>query len=99
MEVKVNWSIDAVDDIERIFKRIKEKTLSENLARNVVSDIYNTGVNIQFIEQYQIDEFLGKPFRRMIVRHFKIIYRPIKEDEIRILQVFDSYQSPIKLRK
>lgn len=76
MEVKVNWSIDAVDDIERIFKRIKEKTLSENLARNVVSDIYNTGVNIQFIEQYQIDEFLGKPFRRMIVRHFKIIYRP-----------------------
>tara|TARA_B110000967_G_scaffold207073_1_gene255515 strand:+ start:490 stop:657 length:168 start_codon:yes stop_codon:yes gene_type:complete len=50
MKIKVNWSIDTSNDIESIFKRVKEKTLSENLARNVVRDIYNTGVNIQFTE-------------------------------------------------
>ena len=99
MKIKVNWSIDASNDLESIFKSVKEKTQSENLARNVVIDIYNTGINIKFTEQYQIDEFLGEPYRRMVVRHFKIIYRPIKADEIRILQVFDSYQSPNKLRK
>lgn len=99
MKIIVNWSEASENDLENIFKRIKEKTKSENLARNVINDIYNTGVNIQFVNQYQTDEFLKEPFRRMVVRHFKIIYKVESEQKIRILQVFDTYQSPLKLRK
>ena len=98
MGIRVDWSGDALDDLKRIFERVKEKTVSEELARNVVNDIYDTGIDIKFIEQYQVDEFLGEPFRRMVVRHFKIIYRPLDESHIRILQVLDTYQSPEKLK-
>ncbi len=99
MNIRVDWSEDSVEDLNFIFERIKKKTVSEELAKNVVNDIYETGVSISFVEQYQIDEVLGKPYRRMVVRHFKLIYRAITKKHIRIIQVFDTYQNPLKLRK
>ncbi|OEJ99341.1 hypothetical protein A8C32_09260 [Flavivirga aquatica] len=99
MGLKIEWSENAEQDIRHIFKRVKKKTKSENLARNVISDIYDAGINIHYVKQYQVDEFLGEPYRRMVVRHFKIIYKPVNDDEIKILQVFDTYQNPLKLRK
>lgn len=99
MSIRVDWSEDSVEDLNFIFERVKKKTVSEELAKNVVDDIYDTGVSISFVEQYQIDEILGKPYRRMVVRHFKLIYRAITEKHIRIIQVFDTHQSPLKLRK
>ncbi|MNL51362.1 hypothetical protein D3C87_1744550 [compost metagenome] len=53
--------------------------------------------NIHFVEQYQVDEFLGEPYRRMIIRDYKIIYKIHSQTEIRILQIFDTRQNPIKL--
>ena len=73
MRIKVDWSLKAEQDLEKIFEYIKEKTLSENLALNVVNDIFNTSINIHFIHQFQIDEILGKPYRRIIVRNYKVI--------------------------
>lgn len=68
-------------------------------AKNVIRDIVTQSKNIHFVEQYQVDEFLGEPYRRMIVRDYKIIYKIHSETEIRILQIFDTRQNPVKLKK
>lgn len=78
-----------------IFEFIKIKSLQG--AKNVINDIVAQTKSIRFTEQYQIDEYLGKPFRRMIVRNYKIIYKIQSEKEIRILQIFDTRQNPIKI--
>ncbi len=99
MALRVIWSLDAVDDLENIFFIIKKKTKSQELARNVVKDIYQTATDIIFPDQYQVDEVLGLPYRRMVVRHYKIVYQPAENNTIRILQIFDAYQSVHKLRR
>lgn len=80
-----------------IFEYIKLK--SPQGAKNVVRDIIKQSKSIHFTEQYQVDEFLGEPYRRMVVRNYKIIYKIQSEAEIRILQIFDTRQNPIKLKK
>lgn len=65
----------------------------------MIRDIVLQSKNIHFVAQYQIDEFLGEPYRRMIVRDYKIIYKIHSDTEIRILQIFDTRQDLIKLKK
>jgi plasmid stabilization system protein ParE len=65
----------------------------------VVGEIVSQSKSIHFTEQYQVDEFLGEPFRRMVVSHYKIIYKIHSETEIRILQIFDTRQNLINIRK
>lgn len=50
------------------------------------------------MEQYQVDEFLGVPFRRIIVRHYKIIYKVQSKTEIRILKIFNTRQHHNRLK-
>ncbi|MGL2964869.1 type II toxin-antitoxin system RelE/ParE family toxin [Flavobacterium sp. RSB2_4_14] len=95
--IKIYWDNQAKADLKLIFEFIKLKSLQG--ARNLVKDIVNQSKNIHFTEQYQVDEILGEPFRRMIVRDYKIIYKIHSETEIRILQIFDSRQNPKKLKK
>ena len=97
--IEVRWSNEAKADLKRIFEIILDHTSSELSARNVIKDILQKTKNLAFTEQYQIDEYLGMPYRRMIVRHYKIIYKVQSKSEIRILQIFDSRQSPNKHRK
>ncbi|PCH75967.1 MAG: hypothetical protein COB98_07590 [Flavobacteriaceae bacterium] len=97
--IQVHWSENAKDDLRMIFDRVKRKTSSEKLAKNVVNEIYSAGISIKFSTQYQIDEILNKPYRRIIVSHYKIIYKAVTKKHIRILEVFDTYQNPIRLRK
>ena len=96
--IRIVLADEAKADLKNIYYRIIEKTKSVQNAKNVRADIIRVSKNIHFVEQYQVDEFLGEPFRRMVVRHFKIIYKPKNESEIRILQIFDTYQSPDKMR-
>ena len=72
---------------------IKLKSLQG--ARNGIRDIVIQSKNIHFVEQYQLDEFLGEPYRRMIILTYKIH----SEMKIRILQIFDNRQNSIKLKK
>lgn len=95
--IKILWDNQAKSDLKLIFEFIKLKSIQG--AKNVVRDIVAQSKNIYFVEQYQADEFLGEPYRRMIVRDYKIIYKIHSQTEIRILQIFDNRQSPIKLRK
>ena len=98
-KIKIIWSDEAKADLKFIHNRVLRKTKSIVNARNVKNDIIAASKNIDFIEQYQVDEFLGKPFRRIIVRHFKIVYFPENDSSIIILEIFDSYRSPFNLRK
>jgi addiction module RelE/StbE family toxin len=95
--IAIKWDNQAKADLKLIFEFIKLKSLQG--AKNVVSDIVAQSKNIHFVEQYQVDEFLGEPYRRMIVRNYKIIFKIHSETEIRILQIFDTRQDPIKLNR
>jgi addiction module RelE/StbE family toxin len=95
--IQILWDNQAKADLKLIFEYIKLK--SPQGAKNVVRDIIKQSKSIHFTEQYQVDEFLGEPYRRMVVRNYKIIYKIQSEAEIRILQIFDTRQNPIKLKK
>jgi addiction module RelE/StbE family toxin len=95
--IKILWDNKAKSDLKLIFEFIKLKSLQG--AKNVVMDIVTQSKNIYFVEQYQADEFLGEPYRRMIVRDYKIIYKIHSQTEIRILQIFDTRQNPVKIKK
>ncbi|WP_046757614.1 type II toxin-antitoxin system RelE/ParE family toxin [Kordia jejudonensis] len=72
-KIQVVWSTQAKTDLQDIFNWVKEKTTSVHLASNVVNDIIKSSNHIIFTDQYQVEEFLGEPFRRIIVRHYKLI--------------------------
>ena len=91
------WDNQAKADLKLIFEFIKLK--SPQGARNVIRDIVIQSKNIYFVEQYQVDDFLGEPYRRMIVRDYKVIYKIHSKTEIRILQIFDTRQNSLKLKK
>ena len=95
--IKILWDNQAKADLKIIFEFIKLK--SPQGAKNVINDIIAHSKSIHFTEQYQVDEFLGNPYRRMIVRDYKIVYKIHSKTEIRILQIFDVRQNPIKLKK
>ena len=94
--IKILWDIQAKADLKLIFEFNKLKSLQG--AKNVIRDIVAQSNNIYFVEQYQVDECLGEPYRRMIVRDYKIIYKIHSATEIRILQIFDNRQNPVKLK-
>lgn len=95
--IKILWDNEAISDLKIIFEFLKLK--SHQGAKNVIQDIVNQSRDIHFTNQYQVDEYLEEPFRRMVVRDYKIIYKVQSESEIRILQIFDSRQNPKKLKK
>lgn len=90
--IQIVFDIEAEKDMKLIFNYLKVK--SEQGAKNVLKDIISTIKNIRFVTQYQTDEFLGEPYRRIIVRNYKIIYKVHNEGEIRIVQIFDSSKNP-----
>ncbi len=57
-------------------------------AKNVKNDILNATKNMVFSKQYQQDG-VEPDFRRIIVRHYKVIYS-VSENEIQILRIFDT---------
>ena len=95
--IVIVWDNEAKADLKLIFEFIKTNSLQA--AKKVIRDIVSQSKNIHFTEQFQVDEFLGEPFRRMIVSHYRIIYKIHSETEIRILQIFDTRQNPINIRK
>ncbi|QMU64847.1 MAG: hypothetical protein GKR88_11465 [Flavobacteriaceae bacterium] len=97
-EIRVIWSRKARTELKHIFERVKEKTKSLQLATNTKTDILNASKEIVFIDQYQVEEFLGEPYRRIVVRHYKLIYKAQSESEIRILKVFDTFKHPDKVK-
>lgn len=98
-EIRVLWSKQAKSDLKDIYKWIKKTTKSVKDATTTRTDIINASKQIVFIDQYQVEELLGEPFRRMVVRHYKIIYKAESGSQIRILKVFDTHKYPLKIKK
>ena len=85
MKYKVKWSASAKNELKRL----------DNIISNAKLDaIYNAPEQIVFPEQFQIDEY-RKDCRRIIVGNYKILYQ-FKNDEIRIIKIFNSLHDPIK---
>lgn len=94
--IRILWDNQAKADLKLIYDFLHLK--SHQGAINVIGEIVSQIKSIHFTEQYQVDEFFGEPYRRMIVRDYKIIYRVHSEIEIRILQIFDTRQNQGKLK-
>lgn len=67
--IKILWDNEAKADLKLLFDFIKIKSLQG--ANNVVQDIINQTKSIHFTEQYQVDELLGEPYRRIIIRDYQ----------------------------
>lgn len=96
-KIRILWDNNAKSDLKLIFEFLKIKSLQG--AKNVIADILLQSKSIQFAQQYQADEILGEPYRRMIVRNYKIVYKIHSETEIRILMIFDNRQNLGKMKK
>ncbi len=91
-KITILWSKRAENNLEKIFNYYFD--LSEQVAERIRKDILRTVSSLHFIEQYQVDE-INPDYRRMIVRHYKIIYK-VKKNQLFIINIFDNRQHPKK---
>lgn len=98
-KIEIYWTAQAKSDLKYIFEWIKENSQSVETATKIRNSIVAKSKDIHFVEQYQPDEFLGEPFRRMIEGNYKIIYEVVNSKKIKIVIIFDTRQNPIKLKK
>jgi len=69
--VVLKWSAKSLNALQDIYDFYAEKSV--DAANRIVNEIIETAETITFPEQYQRDEIMPQ-YRRMIVRHYKIIY-------------------------
>src|SRR5690554_1012064 len=98
-EIAIYWTAQAKSDLKYIFEWINEISKSVETATKIRNSIVAKSKDIQFTEQYQTDEFLGEPFRKMIEGNYKIIYEIVNPKKIKIVIIFDTRQNPIKLKR
>ena len=79
------WSIESKNDLKKMINNVSKSTLKK---------ISIAPKSIIFGEQFQIDEY-RKDCRRIIVGNYKILYQ-FKNNEIRIIKIFNSLHDPIK---
>ena len=92
---KVVWSDEARGDLKNIYDFYKPKSLQG--AKNVVLDIRKATKTIHFPEQTQVEPY-NKKYRRIVVRHFKILYSvDEKLNALFVYGVVDTNQDPIIL--
>lgn len=88
--LKVIWTNKSKEQLKAIYNHYK--TISPQGAKNVKNDILKTAKELVFAKQYQKDE-IEPEFRRIIVRHYKLIYSTEK-NVISILRIFDTRKNP-----
>jgi len=97
--MKVIWSKEAISDLNRIFVITLELTQSRQGAIAVKKDILEKAKSVVFVKQHQSDEFLREPYRRILIRQYRIIYIEKSKNEIQILTVFNNRHDPKRLVK
>jgi len=96
-DIQPIWEDDVKADLKRIYD-FNKNIFSVEFARKIRDEIYKAVGEIVYLEQWQQDEILGEPYRRMIVRHYKIVYRIKDQQTIYILMIFDTRQDPGKYK-
>ena len=92
---KIIWSSTAKAELQKIHDHFKFEKKTPEVAKSIVRDILKATREITFPSQYQIEENNPK-YRRIVIRNYKIIYKE-ENNNILILRIFDSRQSPEKL--
>lgn len=94
--IRVLWDNEAKSDLKSIFDFVKEKSVQS--AKITINKIVSDIKKIRFVTQYPIDEILGEPYRKIIIKNYKVVYKAQNVSEIRILRIFDNRQHPNKLK-
>jgi plasmid stabilization system protein ParE len=87
---KVFWTDEAKFDLKNIYDFYKVKSLKT--AKNIIDDIRKSTHSIHFSMQSQTEPYNSK-YRRIIVRHYKVLYR-VMENELYVFGVVDTRQNP-----
>ena len=98
--MKVVWSAWALQQLDEIHAWYRTQA-SAAVADHIVEDILAvTRLLEQFPYGGQVEPWLaqqGLGHRRVVVGNYKVVYR-VLEDEVRIVDVFDSRQDPLKMK-
>ena len=86
MDYQVNWSLEAVEDVEEIARYIEKDSL--HYAQAVVDDIVAASRSLRqlAIRGHQIPEIEDDDYRELFVYSYRLIYR-IKEQQILVIAV------------
>ena len=88
MKYEIIWSTSAISDLKKLNTIISEAK---------IYTIYSAPQQIIFPEQFQIDEY-RKDCRRIIEGKYKILYQ-FKNNQIRVIKIFNSLHNPLKSLK
>lgn len=95
-KIQIVWDKLAINDLKDIFE-FNSQAFSIDFAIKARTEIIELVSGIRFAKQWQYDDILSKPYRRMLIRHYRIVYLENK-NTIQILRVFDSRQNPKELK-
>ena len=95
--IQAIWD-DSAKDSFRLIYEFNKRFFSVEFAIKIRNEIYNAVSEITYLEQWQEDEILGKPYRRIIVGNYKIVYKIKDEQTIYVLLIFDARQNPQKYK-
>ena len=90
--LKVIWTAKTKEQLKSIYIYYKNEKKTLQGAKNVKNDILKASKEIVFATQYQEDE-IQPEYRRIIVRHYKILYKEI-DSKIVILRIFNTSKKP-----
>ena len=93
MEVK--WSKRSVANLKSIWKFYAVETITG--ANSIVKGIKKKGDSLTPNILNQTEEYLKPDQYRAVYKYFKIVYK-IKNNQVWILQIFDTRQDPKKLK-
>lgn len=99
--MRIEWTVDASEELERIYNNIYHFTFSEYIATNWYNIILEESVRLEsFPEIGKVEPLLdnrNEIFRSLVVcEHYKLIYL-VCEDKILILDIWDARSSPVLL--
>lgn len=103
MGLEVYWTEFSERELEKIFDYYNRKA-SYSIAKKLSDGIYNEALKLeQQPEMGQIEELLKnrkQQFRYLVYKSYKIIYWiNNSESKIEIIDVFDTRQNPLKIKR
>lgn len=103
MSFQIIWSDQAENELDKIFEYYSENA-SVRVAKNIVQKIIAEPNKLLLNPEIsQREEFLldrEKEYRYLICKNYKLIYSiDTKAKSIKIADVFDSRQNPVKIKR
>ena len=103
MSYKIIWSNFAESELDKIYEYYIEKAnlkVAKNILKNILAEPNRL---LQNSEMFQIEELLidrEDDYRYIVCDNYKIIYSvDIELKHIKIADVFDTRQNPIKIKR